>query len=616
MIRLAPASPHGALHSPVPEAEKPCPLWARQNQQAQIPSHIHGGSCGMTKRFLFIQLPFFAIERFRKEKQLKEMKTTPWWDEETNTQKPDVPDIEKPASPLVLVASGAKGTRITALGPDALQQGFYIDMKLADARSIMPNLQVEQHNRTADAATLNALASWLLRYTPAVSIHGDNGFLLDTTGCDHLFGGERSLLNDIQSRLKAIGFTARLALCDHVGAAIALVSHGRDDIYILPKNHAPTVLDALPVDALRLDDDTLTVLRRLGLRTIGDLRPLPRISLEKRFRTIKKSKRTGTTAASAQSVQWRLDQMSGAVKEPLLYIKEPLPFRTSIPCPELALEPEAVALALDKLLPRLMARLGKAGLGARGLRLIGSRADGGSSYAEIHLSQPNNDSTIAKRLFRDRLDQIDCGFGIDLFVLEAINTQKISAVQNGMIGVETPQQTASSLSAFADIVNHKTNRHSVIRFAPRASHVPERSQYAAKITDTVDWEQNHPTWSPRPLRLLARPEPADVTAELPDSPPAQFIWRKVIHRVVRARGPERILPEWWRDELDMPGRAGMRDYYDVEDSEGMRYWLYRSIKDHVIDEKADERPAQSDPAARANPPKKIRIINWFVHGFF
>ena len=64
-----------------------------------------------------------------------------------------------------------------------------------------------------------------------------------------------------------------------------------------------------------------------------------------------------------------------------------------------------------------------------------------------------------------------------------------------------------------------------------------------------------------------------------------FRWRKIIHRVTRAEGPERIEGEWWR------GETGMRDYYRVEDGEGRRFWLYR------------EGP---------HGPK----TRWFLHGLF
>jgi hypothetical protein len=40
-----------------------------------------------------------------------------------------------------------------------------------------------------------------------------------------------------------------------------------------------------------------------------------------------------------------------------------------------------------------------------------------------------------------------------------------------------------------------------------------------------------------------------VLSKLPDYPPRGFTWRSVRRRVVRAQGPERVSPEWWRDGL-------------------------------------------------------------------
>jgi protein ImuB len=58
---------------------------------------------------------------------------------------------------------------------------------------------------------------------------------------------------------------------------------------------------------------------------------------------------------------------------------------------------------------------------------------------------------------------------------------------------------------------------------------------------------------------------------VPEGPPLNFRWRRALHRVARAEGPERVAPEWWRDSA----AAETRDYFRVEDAEGRRYWLYR-----------------------------------------
>jgi protein ImuB len=104
--------------------------------------------------------------------------------------------------------------------------------------------------------------------------------------------------------------------------------------------------------------------------------------------------------------------------------------------------------------------------------------------------------------------------------------------------------------------------------------VPERAQSLLPLLEGAPPSTPEPTESfrskaARPPRLLARPEPIEATALMPDDPPRQFSWRGRTHRVRRAEGPERIAPEWWRSD------AATRDYYRVEDTDGKRFWVYR-----------------------------------------
>ena len=71
---------------------------------------------------------------------------------------------------------------------------------------------------------------------------------------------------------------------------------------------------------------------------------------------------------------------------------------------------------------------------------------------------------------------------------------------------------------------------------------------------------------------LTRPEPIEAIAEVPDGPPVRFNWRRVMHDVAHAEGPERIAMEWWRDDQ---GRTLTRDYFRIESRDGARVWLYR-----------------------------------------
>jgi protein ImuB len=83
-----------------------------------------------------------------------------------------------------------------------------------------------------------------------------------------------------------------------------------------------------------------------------------------------------------------------------------------------------------------------------------------------------------------------------------------------------------------------------------------------------------------------------VTASVPDNPPKQFRWRRVLRKIRRAEGPERIAPEWWQEQAgEKPSE--IRDYYRIEDESGARFWVYR-----------EGLYADGAPQPR-----------WFIHGF-
>ena len=92
--------------------------------------------------------------------------------------------------------------------------------------------------------------------------------------------------------------------------------------------------------------------------------------------------------------------------------------------------------------------------------------------------------------------------------------------------------------------------------------------------------------------MLARPEPIEAVAEVPDGPPLRFRWRRALHEVVAAEGPERIEGAWWSEH---GGPA--RDYFRVEDKSGLRFWLFRA-------------GLYRDLAHGAGAPA------WFLHGTF
>jgi protein ImuB len=121
------------------------------------------------------------------------------------------------------------------------------------------------------------------------------------------------------------------------------------------------------------------------------------------------------------------------------------------------------------------------------------------------------------------------------------------------------------------------------------SHIPERAEAPRPSARVPPPKPARAAPALRPLLIFEAPEPAKVVASVPDGPPMRLTWRRVTRRVVKAQGPERVAPEWWR--LSQGERP--RDYYVIEDEQGRRYWLYR---EGLYGEPGEEQP------------------KWFVHG--
>ncbi len=429
----------------------------------------------------------------------------------------------------------------------------------------MPDLASQPIDREGDAAALRALAGWMGRYSPLVAIEGADGLLLETTGCDHLFGGETALLDDIQARLTAAGITVRLGLAGTRRAALAL-AHGAPGPgpHRLAGGEERDGLAPLPVAALGLSPDTLRLLRRFGLTRIGELCGLDRKALARRFQS----------RDAADDVVLRLDQALGLRRDPIAALRAPPRHARRLACPEPLLQGEGVRAGLCGLLDRLCEDLAGEGCGAQSFRLIAFRADGTHQALEIATARPSRDPAHLMRLFNERLAGLDPGHGIDLLLLEAHRTAPLEAAGRPLsAGLAAHAIDETALSALADRIAARLGAGSVRVNWPVASHWPDRAgesvPYGGRLPPPRPADASA---GPRPLRLLARPEPLDVLAEVPDGPPLRFVWRRIARRVIRADGPERIAPEWWRLQA-RGGRA--RDYYRVEDAAGGRYWVFR-----------------------------------------
>ena len=558
--------------------------------------------------------------------------------------------------PLAVAAEGPGGLRLVALDVEAQALGLRPGEPLGRVRArIGVPLQVHPADRDADRDALLRLCRWAYRYAPNVAPFGPaeatDGLYIDVAGASHLCGGEANLVEDLAGRLARSKIPARIAVADTPGGAFALARHGATDRTVVPPGGAAEALRSLPVEGLRLDPGTVSGLRRLGLRRVGELDALPRGSLARRF---------------GAALLLRLDQALARRPEPLTPLTEAADYAATRGFLDpIGRQSDIVRTARD-LMADLAPRLERDGRGACALRLALHRVDGAVRDLDLGLSRPERDPERVAALVSLRLDRLgaalDAGFGFETVTLTVTVTGAMPARQTDL-GAAAP---GDGVGFLADALAQRLGR-ALLRLEPRASHLPERADRgvlwvageghgsvpragrgrpqarlpppspAAELADSFIGANHAVSGSvagplsragegqdallhqrrrstvmgepagtegdgkaraivspwpdqlpPRPLVLFPRGEAAcDVLSTVPEGPPRRFRWRAQIHRVAHAEGPERIEAEWWR----APGEA--RDYYRVECEAGHRLWLYR-----------DGPHAPGHPAA------------WYVHGLF
>lgn len=480
-----------------------------------------------------------------------------------------------------MTARDGPAIRLAALDEHAGRLGLRPGLGLAEARARHPDLDARPAEPEADQRFLEAIADWCDRYTPLVALDGHGGLFLDITGCTHLFGGEKPLMDDLLARLFHQGLDARAAIASTPGAAFALARYGSGTI--IEAGMEAGALGPLPLAALRLDPGLPAGLARVGLARIGDIINAPRAPLARRF--------------SAHLIR-RLDQALGRQDEA---ISPRLPLPVLMAERRLA-EPVMLTEDIERLAELLAANLKTAleqrGQGARALVLALFRVDGAVLRLELKFARPTRAPHRFRALVRERLaaiaDTFDPGYGFETARLAVLEATPLDQEQ---VSLTDERAGTEALAAFTERVAARLGNDVMRVPVPVASHVPERAvghAAAAQILSGL-WGKylasapQHPLAANRPVRLFDRPEPVEAMAEVPDGPPQRFRWRRALHGVAKAEGPERIAGEWWVDGFDVRPR----DYYRVEDREGRRYWLYREgLYDGQV------------------PPR------WYLHGLF
>jgi protein ImuB len=438
--------------------------------------------------------------------------------------------------------------------------------KRATALALAPQLSFGQADRGRDAQALAAVAHAALAFTPSVSIQPPSAatpddaphtVLLEVQPSLRYFGGLTSLRQRLQRALEPLGHhlhivSARTAL----GAALLARVHTRLDCVDLVATCA--ALDRVPVWLLGPGRAHWEALQGMGLRTIADLRGMPRDGLARRF---------------GEVVLDELDRANGTRPDPREPLALPPRFDSRLELFARADTAEQLMHGAAVLLARLVAWLSAQHAFVRRFTLQmeheqRSRRDGPGTVTalEVALAEPSRDHAHLRVLLRERLAQLQLPAPTLELRLQAADIAR-HAPPNAEL-FPTPASEHEGLTRLVERLQARLGREQVLQLAPRHDHRPEhatvwRSADAVlrQVRARVSAGGAAASHAVRPVWLLQHPEPLHERDSTPlvDGQALQLV-----------SGPERIEAGWWDAELVA------RDYFIAQLPGGALVWIYRA----------------------------------------
>lgn len=427
---------------------------------------------------------------------------------------------------------------------------------------------------------MQALGWWALQFSPRVCAL-EQSVLLEVQASVRLFGGARALLNRIRDECGEQGVTA-LSVAPTALAARAL-------LHTIELNQGPELrtatcgarrlsptLDALPVDTLAPVAAHAPTLERLGCRTLGQVRRLPRGGLSRRF---------GAALLEA------LDRAYGLRAETYPWIELPEQFSVRLEFSGRIEVAEGLMFGAHRLLLQLRGWLQARQCGVTALALhwehdLHRRGEASQGAIEIRTAEATRDTQHLARLLSEHLARTRLAAPVVAIQLEARAVEPLATASRSLL-VED-QVTGESLQQLIERLSARLGPERVLCSDPVADHRPQRMQ----------------AWRPA---VSGKPAGARKPIQLPGivaSHPPWILRQPIRLAVVRDRpvyqgplallaGPERLEAGWWgeeRDAGDGDEDLNLRDYFIAESVLAGLLWIYRQR-------------AAGDPA-------------WYLHGVY
>jgi len=432
------------------------------------------------------------------------------------------------------------------------------------------NLPSDESRRT-DA--VSGLATWCLQFTPRVAVIEPASELpavvMELEASVRLFGGKRKLVERVREEVGDLG-VSQLSWAPTSLAAVALARAGKSNGFAKPVEQ---LLDALPTETLTAVALHHATLVRLGCRTLGDVRKLPRGGLSRRF---------DAELLSA------LDQAYGLRPEAHRWIELPDAFSAKVELMARVELAPAMLFGARRLMLQMSGWLAARHCGVTAFTLrwwhdaMRAKSAGESGEMMVRTAQPTRDIEHLTRLLAEHLSKVELRAPVGDLELIAVDVQSLEEQSTTLF--PEPQQAGESLALVLE------------RIAARLG--PERVLRPVIVEDDrIEWMTH---WQPAPR---ARPRKLNRSVDVPQP---TFVFDVPLRLAVRGdrplyqgllqllAGPHRIEGGWWdrtTEDGEQTTRYVARDYWVALSEHAGILWVFQT------------RLAKDD-------------TQWFLHGVF
>ena len=415
-------------------------------------------------------------------------------------------------------------------------------MNYTVALAIHPDLTMLNRKIAAEQAALERLAGWAYQFSSTVilsEIHEElrlartTCLWLEIGASLNLFGGFRKFIENMEAELKPLAYTYQLGIGPTLEGAALLARSG-----IRVAIHSPNALfmrvRSLPIAQLALPPEMTQQLQMVGVRTIGMLLELPRVSIARRF---------------GPETSHFLDRLMGEVPDPRIAFRLPEKYAAHFEFEFEVHSTEALLFPLRRMLNEFAGYLRARDTGVQRFTVTFGHRIATATQVSIGSAASDRSAERFFSLIRERMQNLELPEPTLSLSVSADEFATPSALQTDLLNRSIHE--AEDLTHTLDRIANRLGSENVHGVKPAADHRPEASWMATPMEKAA----SNLKFPDRPLWLLPEPRALQLAA---------------LPRITS--GPERIESGWW-DDCDV-----QRDYYVVRVATGPDLWVFKDLQ--------------------------------------